>query len=199
MRHSLTAHNRAGVITGRLDEPLSAEGRAAARRFARTHGVLPADVVLSSPARRAVDTARLVTGLREGDIVLDERCHERHYGALEGLDREQVSAHAARIVYLEAGGARHSVNPPGGETLAELRARARRFLTAILGLHAESVLICSHGTFLQQFHGILLRRNSLEALACHVRNLQTDRFTLRAGGEPQHQLVHAGLSTGLIW
>lgn len=27
VRHSLTAHNTAGVITGRLDEPLSAEGR----------------------------------------------------------------------------------------------------------------------------------------------------------------------------
>ncbi|MEV8020166.1 histidine phosphatase family protein [Streptomyces sp. NPDC086554] len=48
MRHSHTAHNIAGIITGRLDEPLSDEGRDAASRFARARGVLQADIVLSS-------------------------------------------------------------------------------------------------------------------------------------------------------
>ncbi|WP_116209347.1 histidine phosphatase family protein [Streptomyces olivoreticuli] len=199
VRHSLTAHNTAGIITGRLNEPLSAEGRAAASGFARAHGTLSAEVVLSSPARRAIDTARLVTGLPEEDIVLDARCHERHYGALQGLDREQVSAYVARIVYVEAGGTRHSVNPPGGETLTELRARAHRFLMAVLSLSTTSVLVSSHGTFLQQFHGLLLERGTMETLACHIRSLQIDRFTLRGEGRPRHQLIHPGLSTGLVW
>ncbi|MBD0742699.1 histidine phosphatase family protein [Streptomyces sp. CBMA152] len=199
VRHSLTAHNTAGVITGRLDEPLSAEGHDAVRRFVTAHGVLSADVVLSSPARRAIHTATLLTGLPERDIAIDARCHERDYGVLQGLDREQVAAFATRITYVDAGGVRHSVDPPGGETLTQLRERARYFRHAVLALPARSVLVVSHGSFLQQVHGVLFRRTTMDTLACHVRNLQVDRFTLTADGEPSHHQTHAGLDTGLIW
>ncbi|MGP9022869.1 histidine phosphatase family protein [Streptomyces sp. BR1] len=199
VRHSPTAHNTAGVITGRLDEPLSTEGRDAVRRFVAAHGVLSADVVVSSPARRAVHTATLLTGLPESDIAIDARCHERDYGLLQGLDGEQVAAFATRITYVDAGGVRHSVDPPGGETLTQLRERARHFLHAVLVLPARSVLVVSHGTFLQQVHGVLLRRSAMDTLACHVRNLQVDRFTLSADGEPRHHQMHAGLDTGLLW
>jgi broad specificity phosphatase PhoE len=199
VRHSLTTHNAAGRITGRMDVPLSADGREAARRFVRAEGLLSAHIVLSSPARRAVETAMLLTGLREEDIVLDERCHERHYGTLQGLSREQVTAYAEQITYLEAGGARHSLNPPGGETLPQLRARARSFLHAVQTLRAQSVLITSHGAFLQQLHGLLLQHSMRQTLARHVHSLQVDQFTIWPCGKTQHRKTHPGLNAEPVW
>ncbi|GAA0271726.1 hypothetical protein GCM10010302_06660 [Streptomyces polychromogenes] len=199
VRHSLTAHNTAGYITGRLDVPLSAQGREAARHYVRATGLLSADIVLSSPARRTMETALLLTGLTEEDIVCDVRCHERHYGALQGLSRMEVAACDGQITYLEAGGVRHSVNPPGGETLAELRARAQAFLSAVQALPARSVLVTSHGTFLQQLHGLLLGHSLHATLSRHVRSLQTDEFTLGTDGPPLHRTLHPGLAAGPLW
>ncbi|MGW7088892.1 histidine phosphatase family protein [Streptomyces sp. NPDC054871] len=199
VRHSLTAHNTAGRITGRLDVPLSAEGREAAQRFVRAEGFLSAHIVLSSPARRAVETAMILTGLAEEDIVLDERCHERHYGTLQGLSRDQVAAYAEQITYLEADGVRHSLNPPGGETLPRLRARARSFLQAVQALPTQSILIASHGAFLQQLHGLLLQHSMRLTLARHVHSLQVDQFTVRPGAKSQHRRTHPGLNAEPVW
>jgi probable phosphoglycerate mutase len=199
VRHSLTAHNTAGIITGRLDEPLSEEGRAAARSLTQTKGLLPAGIVLSSPARRAFETAQLLTLLPHGDIVLDRRCHERHYGVLQGLDRAQAAEHDSQITYVSSGGVRHSVDPPGGETLDQLRARAWGFLKTLRALPAPSVLLFSHATFLQQLHGLLLHRTSQETLAHPIRSLQIDHFALHADGIAEHHLVHEGLPQGLVW
>ncbi len=105
-------------------------------------------------------------------------------------------------------GAEVSARAPGGvrdpltadpETLPELRVRARTFLDAVQALPARSVLIASHGTFLQQLHGLLLQRSVHAALARHVRSLQIDEFTLRPGGLPEHRQVHPGLDAEPLW
>src|SRR5262245_48954071 len=104
VRHSLTGHNAAGIISGRLDEPLSAEGRDLVKDMVQERGQVRADTVVTSPMRRAVETAVILTGLVAAAFVVDPMAMERDYGALQGLDREEVKRFAGRIEYVEVGG-----------------------------------------------------------------------------------------------
>lgn len=198
-RHSVTAHNTARIITGRLDEPLSAEGRAYAEQFASAHGVIAVDVVVSSPARRAVETAALITDRPASEIMRSHLCLERDYGLLQGLDSDQVQRYQNTVRYLHAGGIAHSLNPPGGETFEQVRRRAHRFYKSIRQLPIESVLIVSHQIFLQQLHGIVLSLNWRQSLALDIRPLQIDRFTMIGSSHIVGELIHPGVGTVTSW
>lgn len=201
VRHSTTAHNTAQIISGRLDEPLSAEGRQLARNAARRIPRLPTGVIVSSPMKRAVETAVILTGCHESTLVLDELCVERDYGLLQGLCREEVERFADQVDYVEVGGVRHSLNPPGGEAFEALRQRAELFLDRLSQHGHEVAIVVSHQTFLQQFHGLLVGLDVIDALGRDIRPLQIDRFELREGlGLPAaHELLFAGAQTVRSW
>lgn len=173
MRHSLTAHNLAQIITGRLDEPLSDTGRSLAAKVPN----IPVDTVVSSPSLRALETAVLVTGRRPATIRISPLCCERSYGELEGLDRHQIAKYRSRIHYLRVGDIEHSLDPPGGETFDQVRDRAEEFVRFLCGLDTESVLVVSHEVFLQQLHRVLLGIDLPVSLAREIRPLQTHGFT----------------------
>jgi broad specificity phosphatase PhoE len=199
VRHSATAHNAAQVITGRLDEPLSHEGRALAHEARDRVGPIDADLAISSPMRRAIDTAVIMTGRAEAEIVLDELCLERDYGLLQGLDGEQVRQYAARVDYVEVGGIRHSLNPPGGETFEQVRRRAVAFYEALRSRPARSAIVFSHQVFLQQLHGLLLDLDVVRSLALDIRTLQVDRFRVDAGLPAEHVLIDPGIQRFRSW
>lgn len=173
MRHSVTAHSRARIISGRLDEPLSETGRVLASNVPR----ISVDVVVTSPSRRAIETASLVTGRHPATIRSSSLCLERSYGELEGLHPDLVQKFRGRIRYLRVGEIDHSLDPPGGETFNEVHYRAKQFASFLCGLDAESVLVVSHEVFLQQLHRVLLDLDLPASLARDIRPLQTHGFT----------------------
>jgi probable phosphoglycerate mutase len=199
VRHSTTAHNAAHVISGRLDEPLSDDGRALARELRELLGPLSADSVVSSPMRRALETAAIVTSAAAAEIVTSDLCVERSYGVLEGVPPDEVATYADRITYIERGGIRHSLNPPGGESFEEVRARADATLGLIRSLPAKSVVLVAHQTFLQQLQGLLTGLDVHDALALDVRTLQVDRFELNGTGPFRHEAVHPGMGIHRSW
>jgi broad specificity phosphatase PhoE len=179
IRHGVTAANLARVCGSPGDE-LAEEGR---RQAAEARARLArADLgrVISSPLPRAVATASLVSGLDRAELELAGDCRERDFGALSGLAHEQAVARFPQVDYLEAQAVRYSLNPPGGETLEELRERAGRFLAR---LHRSSdgatVTVFSHGNFLQQLraavHGVDARA-ALELPLDGILNLALMRF-----------------------
>jgi alpha-ribazole phosphatase/probable phosphoglycerate mutase len=198
VRHSVTGHNSAQIISGRLDEPLNDEGRRLASAYANENGRIVADVVVVSPMRRAIDTATIITGLEPSRMLTSELCLERDYGELAGLSPEAVKGYADRVEYLEAGGIRHSLNPPGGETFGQVRIRADAFVAWLASLSVGSVLVVSHQTFLQQVHGNLLGLDTHGALALDIRTLQTDRFRLGPDGVT-HEPIHPGMGHHRSW
>jgi broad specificity phosphatase PhoE len=199
IRHSTTAHNASKIISGRLDEPLSAEGVALARELRAIHGELTADVVVTSPMRRAVETALLVTTAAESELIASDLCLERDYGKLQGIPAEAVQGYADQIDYLEVGGIRHSLNPPGGESFESVRERATAFLDLLLAMPARSIAVVSHQVFLQQFHGLLLGMAIHDALALDIRTLQVDRFVIDAAAPTRHEAVHPGMGAHVSW
>jgi 2,3-bisphosphoglycerate-dependent phosphoglycerate mutase len=92
LRHGESEWNALNLFTGWVDVDLTDKGRAEATRGGELiveNGVLP-DVLYTSLLRRAITTAHLA--LDEADrlwipVHRSWRLNERHYGALQGLDK----------------------------------------------------------------------------------------------------------------
>jgi len=95
LRHGQSLGNAEGVFTGWQDVPLTELGLVQARRageLLRDAGLLP-DVVHTSLRRRAITTANLALDVCDRHWIpvrRSWRLNERHYGALQGLDKKQV-------------------------------------------------------------------------------------------------------------
>ncbi|HYI60503.1 MAG TPA: histidine phosphatase family protein [Acidimicrobiales bacterium] len=102
VRHGRTAWNRVHRTMGWRDEPIEDDQRAAAEAVAARlapglgdagppgHGAGRARV-LSSPVRRAVQTAGPTAAALEVDVELDERLGELRVGSWEGLLESEVA------------------------------------------------------------------------------------------------------------
>lgn len=181
LRHGPTAFAEQRKIAGTLDVPLSASGAEASLRVRPRLAALGCDVVVSSPLVRALDTARLATGADVEEIRVHAACMERDYGRMQGLSPDDVQALDPPVTYVRVGAYSHSLDPPGGESFPELRARAREFLGELLHAHSrKAVLVFSHQTFLQQFHGELLGMDEHECLALDIHHLEMNVFELDA-------------------
>ncbi|XP_008928531.1 fructose-2,6-bisphosphatase TIGAR [Manacus vitellinus] len=127
VRHGETRYNKDKILQGQgVDEPLSATGF----RQADAAGVFLSNVkfthVFSSDLLRAKQTATAILGknkfCRDLEIKYDARLRERKYGVAEGRPLADLKAMAK-----DAGEQCPSFTPSGGETLDEVRERARDF------------------------------------------------------------------------
>jgi len=138
-RHGETAWSKSGQHTGRTDIPLTELGRAQAQRVGAALAGRTFSRVLTSPLSRAAETARLA-GFGDG-IVRDPDLQEWDYGVYEGRRRVDIALE-------EPGWTVWSRPITGGESLAELGARADRVIERLLPVGGD-VLIFSHGHFLR--------------------------------------------------
>src|SRR5437764_12111128 len=96
LRHGRSVWNDENLFTGWYDSPLSDAGRVEAEaggRLLAEEGVLP-DVVHTSLLLRAISTAELALAACDRSWIPVERhwrLNERHYGALQGLNKAQVA------------------------------------------------------------------------------------------------------------
>ncbi|MEZ4406810.1 MAG: 2,3-diphosphoglycerate-dependent phosphoglycerate mutase [Polyangiales bacterium] len=96
LRHGESDWNRENRFTGWTDVPLSEKGLTEARRAGRllTEAGYAFDVAHSSLLRRAITTLNLALDeMGQGWIPVQRswRLNERHYGALQGLDKKQTA------------------------------------------------------------------------------------------------------------
>ncbi len=140
VRHGPTEWNAQGRIQGRLDMPLSAEGRAKMAKLGPPEGFAHARAY-SSPLGRARETAAL---LGFPNPILDERLAEHHWGRWEGLTREEILARDGEDAFVRAGSA-VDFTPPGGERTADLIARVRSFLDDVAKIDSDAIAITHRG------------------------------------------------------
>jgi 2,3-bisphosphoglycerate-dependent phosphoglycerate mutase len=97
LRHGESEWNALNLFTGWVDVDLTDKGRAEAVRGGELlveHGLLP-DVLYTSVLRRAITTAHLTLDAADRLWIPVERSwrlNERHYGALQGLDKAATKA-----------------------------------------------------------------------------------------------------------
>lgn len=95
LRHGESEWNQKNLFTGWVDVPLSEKGRGEATHggeLIKESGILP-DVVHTSLLRRAITTANLALDAADRHwipVKRDWRLNERHYGALQGLDKAET-------------------------------------------------------------------------------------------------------------
>jgi broad specificity phosphatase PhoE len=178
IRHAKTIFGEEHRYAGTMDVPLSRRGLKEAKAAARVLRKMKFDAVLTSMKIRAIDTARILVG----DSVPFVSCHlcdERNFGAMEGYTALEVKRFRPRILFIKVGNDTHSVNPPGGEPFEDVRERAKKLRRMIFKRYrGSSILVVSHGTFLQQFHGLLRGKSCIESLADWTSDLEMTSFTL---------------------
>jgi probable phosphoglycerate mutase len=117
IRHRPTAWNAAGRMQGRADPPLDRD-----EGGERAEWRLPLEFcgsrMLSSPLRRAVDTARLFGE----EPVLEPRLVEMDWGAWEGFTLAELRARLGPAMAAEEARGL-DFRPPGGESPRDVQAR----------------------------------------------------------------------------
>lgn len=125
-RHGHTDRSEPDQYLGQtIDIPLSARGRADAERLRDRLAGITFDRVISSPLRRAAETAAIVA---PGHAVeSDARLMEADYGDWEGQVTEVLAARwpEERAAWMEDPA---RVGPPNGENGDAIASRARAFL-----------------------------------------------------------------------
>lgn len=132
IRHARTAWNQERRFNGHADTPLDEVGQAQAQALARALAELPLAGVVSSPLRRALQTAAALThGRPELAVQAEPGLIELDHGALDGM--LAVDALRQHGELLSAWRQRpDQVRLPDGETLGECQERALLALRAHL-------------------------------------------------------------------
>jgi probable phosphoglycerate mutase len=139
IRHGETEWSKSGQHTGRTDLPLTDAGRQRAEALGRYLARRRFALVLSSPLIRALDTCRLAG---YGDQVqLTDDLLEWDYGEYEG--RRTVDIQEERPGWLL-----WNDGVPGGETVEQVGARARRVIERAAAVDGD-VALFSHGHILR--------------------------------------------------
>lgn len=138
-RHGETEWSLSGRHTGLTDLPLTARGEQNARELGGRLQRLDVSSAFTSPLQRAARTCALA-GFGERAMV-DRDLVEWDYGKYEGLTTREI--HASR-----PGWSLFRDGCPGGETLAEIGARADRVVQRVRA-EPGNVLLFSSGHFLR--------------------------------------------------
>jgi broad specificity phosphatase PhoE len=143
IRHGETAWNSEGRYQGHSDTALSSAGVRAAEDLALALRAVPARRVLSSPLRRAAETAAIVAAPHALAVEQIEDLREMGFGEWEGRTQDEVRGlwpEALRRWKREPQAAQ-----PGDETLAQVQARILGVLFTLADA-AGPIVIVSHET-----------------------------------------------------
>jgi len=143
-RHAEVEASAQGRFCGRLDLGLSPTGIEQARALGAALASVSLSALYSSPLRRARETAALVAEACGLGVVETPDLAEIDFGELDGLTFEEADTQF-RDVYRSWLESPATVRLPDGECLDDVRARASRALTQIVGRHPNaSVAVIAH-------------------------------------------------------
>jgi len=169
VRHGQSQWNLENRFTGWVDVPLTEAGRteaADAGKAIQAAGVR-FDVAYTSVLVRATETLRIILSLlgqQEIPIIQDKALNERHYGQLQGLNKEETRKKFGDE-QLKIWRRSYDVAPPGGESLKDTAARTIPFFESriLADLKAgKNVLVSAHG-------------NSLRSIVMHLEHLTKEQ------------------------
>jgi probable phosphoglycerate mutase len=197
-RHGETDWSRSGRHTSYTDLLLTPTGVDEARRLATLLAGVEFDVVLTSPLRRASDTAEL---MGFPDARRDPALAEWPYGDYEGLTTEAIRESVPGwTVWTHA--------TPGGETADQVGARADRVIDRVLAEATERALVMSHGHFLRVLAArwieeppgfgrrLLLGTATLSVVGWEREVRAIDRWNVRPGSVGQAAAGESGSGGG---
>ena len=149
VRHAETEERARGLCIGRLDVPLGKAGRRQAELLAGALAEEPLAAVYTSPASRAQHTAGPIGAAHGFEPVVVQELLELDFGELEGqpFDRIEAERPALFRAWMETP---DEIRFPGGESLADLRARVLPFVARVREFHeGQAVAVVAHAGVLR--------------------------------------------------
>ena len=144
IRHCETDSNKQKRYLGETDEPLNSVGKEQAKELAERISDLRFDILVSSPKKRALETAEIINQGKK-EIIIEPRFEERKMGVYEGLTESEVkekfpdvySQNVTRVFDKAA---------PGGETVEQMQERVLEALSEIRKKYkGKDILVVAHG------------------------------------------------------
>lgn len=147
-RHGQTEWNAIGKLQGRQDIKLNEVGKEQALTTGKKIKNEKIDIIITSPLKRARETAEIINKQFNVEIVEDDRLMERCYGDFEGITKVELKE--KKIQYPEIDDACNylkNVDIFNMETMQDLCARIYELLDEITTKYKdENVLIVTHGS-----------------------------------------------------
>jgi broad specificity phosphatase PhoE len=136
LRHGQTSANAARLLLGRSDPPLTELGRRQAQALAGVEGVASASRVVSSPLRRAIETAEQLGP----PVEVDDRWIEINYGRYEAMPLAEVPSEMWAAWRADPG-----YTPDGGESLLDVGKRVRSACEELAASASDTdIVVVSH-------------------------------------------------------
>ncbi len=144
VRHGQTDWNVEGRYQGQDGPGLNEAGRAQAEAVARELAVARPDALFSSDLPRALETAQIIGRTVGLSVQLEPRLREIHQGIWQGMLYSDIQQRYGEALRRFREDPLHSP-PPGGETLAQLKARITAALDDIAARSpASRVIVVTH-------------------------------------------------------
>ena len=169
LRHGQSVWNAENKFTGWTDVDLSPKGEKEAELAGIKLCEITFDVVHTSELIRAQRTARIVMSHNKSSknppVHHDPRLNERHYGSLQGLDKDETrQKFGAEQVHIWRRS--FDIPPPDGESLEMCAKRTLPYLNEEIEPDLQSgknVLVAAHG-------------NSLRSIVMSIENLSPEEI-----------------------
>lgn len=178
VRHGETEGNKAGILQGHSDTPLSLVGRRQAERTGESLSTVKFDAVYASDLGRARETAEEIMKRQSCRLVLDRRLREINLGLFQGhTDAECRSLWPAEHAAYNRD--RLNYRRPGGESYRDVRDRLAAALADIMSWHEDTevdhtVAIVSHGGVLRSTLSLLVGYTGEVIGNCSISVLRWD-------------------------
>ncbi len=158
-RHGQTDANVNHLLQGQSDGQLNAIGWQEVERLGNALKNMHLDVIISSDMVRAKDTASAIASHHGLPIITTPLVREWNCGEWDGKPAEEFIEIVRNLTIPLS-----QLRPPGGETLAEVQARARAFVNDVTEKYSgKTVVLCSHGDFLRMVISVLMNKTIEEA------------------------------------
>ena len=175
-RHGETDLNRQQRYQGSTDTHLNESGIAQAEALVRALDDHPLDALVSSPLKRALQTARIVAAQTGLAVATMSEFAERSLGIFEGNNRQELEQRYPDLWSQDANRQMYCA-PRGGESLYELTARVDSGITRLRATYADkTVLLVSHAAVARAFWGLSHRPTNAQYFAYRLGNGEIEEY-----------------------
>jgi broad specificity phosphatase PhoE len=158
IRHGLTQSNKEARLMGRgVDETLTQQGIDQAHEVARLLVGSDCDILISSPMKRAQQTAEIINTYLQLPLVVINEFAERDAGNLGGKLWTDIAVETQGVLTLEKihASPEHDFSLWGGESADSLRKRVMSAADALKEKYTDQkVLVVTHGGVIKVMYAI---------------------------------------------
>ena len=154
-RHGETEWNTKGIMQGFGNSPLTELGREQGKWLRDRMKDLHIDVIYSSPSGRAYETAEIIKGDRDIELLADDGLREINMGQWEGLCQDEIKE-LSEENHFNFWNLPSKYISVAGENYYEARERSYNTITKILEKEkGKTILIVTHTVTLKGFLNML--------------------------------------------